>query len=266
MCPPEHFDVTLRDQPLDAAGCAGRSGAGDAAVGDARQTYESLGHSVSTIEPVAGLPDMVFAANGATVIDGERARRAVPHPERAAEAEAYLDWFRSNGWPSVHEAESRERGRGRHPRRRGRRDARRVRVPVRLRGAAEELAAVFGRGWCRCGWSTRASTTWTRRCACSTASTAMYYPAAFDDAGPGGPGLGVRRAHRGQGRGRRGARAERGLRRAPRGARRAGHRAGQVAVARAGFRPSRWTCPNCSRPAAARSAARWNCGERRTCT
>ena len=51
-----------------------------------RAAYESLGHSVSTIEPVPGLPDMVFAANGATVVDGTVLGVRFRYPERAAEA------------------------------------------------------------------------------------------------------------------------------------------------------------------------------------
>ena len=70
MCPPEYFAVTYAinpwmrpDAPVDPE-VAMRQWAA------LRATYESLGHAVSTIEPAAGLPDMVFAANGATVIDG----------------------------------------------------------------------------------------------------------------------------------------------------------------------------------------------------
>lgn len=33
-------------------------------------TYRSHGHTVDTVAPVAGLPDMVFAANSAVVVDG----------------------------------------------------------------------------------------------------------------------------------------------------------------------------------------------------
>jgi N-dimethylarginine dimethylaminohydrolase len=32
--------------------------------------YRSHGHTVDTVPPVAGLPDMVFAANSAVVVDG----------------------------------------------------------------------------------------------------------------------------------------------------------------------------------------------------
>src|SRR5262249_54956870 len=50
------------------------------------------------IEPIPGLPDMVFAANGATVIDGIAYGAQFRFPERAAEAPAYLDWFARNGF------------------------------------------------------------------------------------------------------------------------------------------------------------------------
>jgi N-dimethylarginine dimethylaminohydrolase len=35
------------------------------------ETYRSLGHKVEFIDPLPGLPDMVFAANGATVVGGK---------------------------------------------------------------------------------------------------------------------------------------------------------------------------------------------------
>ena len=86
MCPPEYFEVSYAinpwmrpDSPVDADLAMRQWSA-------LRATHESLGHSVSTIEPVAGLPDMVFAANGATVIDGIVLGVRFRHPERAAEA------------------------------------------------------------------------------------------------------------------------------------------------------------------------------------
>ena len=33
------------------------------------QTYRSLGHTVQLVEPIPGLPDMVYAANGGLVLD-----------------------------------------------------------------------------------------------------------------------------------------------------------------------------------------------------
>ena len=48
-----------------------------------RQTYVDLGHSVELVDPVAGLPDMVFAANGGTVIDGKAMAVQFRDPQRA---------------------------------------------------------------------------------------------------------------------------------------------------------------------------------------
>src|SRR6266540_1747055 len=39
-----------------------------------------------------GLPDMVFTANGATIIDGKMLGSQFRYPQRAAEAPAFLDW------------------------------------------------------------------------------------------------------------------------------------------------------------------------------
>jgi N-dimethylarginine dimethylaminohydrolase len=101
MCPPEHFAVTYAinpwmrpDKPVDA-GLAMRQWEG------LRRTYTDLGHEVHVIEPAAGLPDMVFAANGATVVGGTVLGARFRYPQRVAEAGAYLDWFRARGWRTV---------------------------------------------------------------------------------------------------------------------------------------------------------------------
>lgn len=76
-----------------------------------RDTYRGLGHIVDEIDPIPGLPDMVFAANGATVIDGVVYGAQFRHPERAAEAPAYLDWFARRGFVT-HEAKEVNEGEG----------------------------------------------------------------------------------------------------------------------------------------------------------
>jgi N-dimethylarginine dimethylaminohydrolase len=62
------------------------------------EVYRSLGHTVSFIDPLPGLPDMVFAANGATVIDGTVLGVSFTYAERADEGPAYLDWFARAGF------------------------------------------------------------------------------------------------------------------------------------------------------------------------
>jgi N-dimethylarginine dimethylaminohydrolase len=181
MCPPEHFAVSYAinpwmdpSQPTDAAR-AMRQWAG------LRQVYLDLGHDVRTIEPVAGLPDMVFAANGATVVGGKVLGARFRYPQRAAEAGAYLDWFRDRGYEEVRVPEHVHEGEGDilftgHALLAGygfRSD----------QGVAGELAGIFGYPVVSLRLvDPRYYHLDTALCVLD-ADTAMYYPAAFDDAG-----------------------------------------------------------------------------------
>jgi N-dimethylarginine dimethylaminohydrolase len=98
MCEPRHFAVTYAINPwMDPSVPVDT----DLAVSQWRglaDTYRSLGHEVLEIEPVDGLPDMVFAANGATVAKNRVYGARFRHAERAAEGPAYLSWFRAAGY------------------------------------------------------------------------------------------------------------------------------------------------------------------------
>ncbi|MDG4663917.1 dimethylargininase [Mycobacterium sp. 236(2023)] len=63
-----------------------------------RGTYLDLGHSVELIEPMAGLPDMVYAANGGTIVNGKAVVARFAHAERAGEAVAYAEWMARSGY------------------------------------------------------------------------------------------------------------------------------------------------------------------------
>lgn len=76
-----------------------------------RGIYLDLGHTVEEIDPLPGLPDMVFAANGATVIDGKVLAVEFRDPQRADEAPAYAHWFERSGF-EVHEAKHVNEGEG----------------------------------------------------------------------------------------------------------------------------------------------------------
>ncbi|HET8661403.1 MAG TPA: amidinotransferase [Micromonosporaceae bacterium] len=76
-----------------------------------RQAYLDLGHEVHEIEPVPGLPDMVFAANGATVVDGIALGVQFRDAERADEAPEYASWFERAGF-EVHRPKHVNEGEG----------------------------------------------------------------------------------------------------------------------------------------------------------
>ncbi|MFG2722091.1 dimethylargininase [Streptomyces sp. NPDC048416] len=103
MCPPAHFKVTYSinpwmdpEKPVDLPLALAQWEV-------LRDRYRALGHTVDLLDPRPDLPDMVFAANGATVIEGRVLGARFAHPERAAEAEVHRDWFRAHGFATVHE-------------------------------------------------------------------------------------------------------------------------------------------------------------------
>ncbi len=108
MCPPTHFTVSYQINPWMNAKVATDA---DRAVRQwqvLRDTYLDLGHTVDVIDPLPQYPDMVFAANGATVIDGIAYSAKFRHNERAGEAPAYLDWLVAAGFTPVHATETNE--------------------------------------------------------------------------------------------------------------------------------------------------------------
>jgi len=112
MCPPEYFAVHYKinpwmnpDHPVDAKLAMSQ-------WQRLSEAYAGLGHTVRTITPEPGLPDMVFAANGATVINGKVLGARFTYPQRQPEAAAYLNWFRGHGYSQIRESQVLNEGEG----------------------------------------------------------------------------------------------------------------------------------------------------------
>ena len=97
MCPPTYFDVVYAindwmrpEEPVDRD----RAMSQWSALAD---TYRRLGHEVLTIDPVEGLPDMVFVTDSGLVVDGVALGARYRSAERRAEAEHVFRWFSDNG-------------------------------------------------------------------------------------------------------------------------------------------------------------------------
>jgi N-dimethylarginine dimethylaminohydrolase len=99
MCRPTHFAVTYRINPWMDPTAPYDNALAVRQWETLRQTFLDLGHTVELIEPLPGLPDMVFAANGATVVGGQVLGVQFRDAERADEAPAYAAWFREHGFP-----------------------------------------------------------------------------------------------------------------------------------------------------------------------
>lgn len=116
MCPPAHFNVVYDINPW-----MGETLRSPNAVDRARaerqwetlvERYRSLGHIVEMIEPERGLPDMVFAANAATVIGGKVLTARYRYQERQGEEPCYRDWFERHGFTDMRIARQINEGEG----------------------------------------------------------------------------------------------------------------------------------------------------------
>jgi N-dimethylarginine dimethylaminohydrolase len=100
MCEPRHFGVTYAINPwMDPASWAR---ADRALAATARREWRAfhrlltrLGASIELIPPVSGLPDLVFTANAALVLDKTALLARFRHPERQAEESHVAAAFRS---------------------------------------------------------------------------------------------------------------------------------------------------------------------------
>jgi N-dimethylarginine dimethylaminohydrolase len=102
MCPPEHFAVEYAinpwmdpDAPVDVALALRQWHL-------LHDTLADLGHAVHVLAPRPGLPDMVYAANGAFSVDGTVYGARFKHPQRAAEAAAHQFFYAGGPWRFAH--------------------------------------------------------------------------------------------------------------------------------------------------------------------
>jgi N-dimethylarginine dimethylaminohydrolase len=98
MCRPDYFTVSYRINPWMHPEDPTDTSLAVKQWDVLYQTYLDLGFDVHLIEPIVGLPDMVYAANGGFVIDNIAYGASFTYPERQPEGPAYMDWFRGAGF------------------------------------------------------------------------------------------------------------------------------------------------------------------------
>ena len=98
MCRPEHFTVSYRINPWMHPEDPTDTSLAVTQWDILYKTYLDLGFDVQLIDPIAGLPDMVYAANGGFVIDNIAYGASFTYPERQPEGPAYMDWFTEQGF------------------------------------------------------------------------------------------------------------------------------------------------------------------------
>jgi N-dimethylarginine dimethylaminohydrolase len=98
MCRPDYFTVVYRINPWMDPKLPTDTSLAVRQWEVLYQTYLDLGFDVHLIDPIDGLPDMVYAANGGFVIDNVAYGASFTYPERQPEGPAYMHWFEANGF------------------------------------------------------------------------------------------------------------------------------------------------------------------------
>ncbi len=96
MCPPEHYAVEYAINPwMDTSTPVDAELAVKQWHG-LREALLALGHTVHVLEPRPGLPDMVYAANGAFSVDGIVYGARFRYPQRAGEEAAHREFYEAD--------------------------------------------------------------------------------------------------------------------------------------------------------------------------
>lgn len=114
MCPPTYFDVRYSINPWMDPGVPVDRTRALAQWQWLADCVTDLGHKVELLDPVPGLPDLVFAANAALVLSGRVLTVRFRDPERAPEAPVYLAWFHQHGYNLARPASRTNEGEGDH--------------------------------------------------------------------------------------------------------------------------------------------------------
>jgi N-dimethylarginine dimethylaminohydrolase len=98
MCRPDFFTVSYRINPWMHPEDPTDTSLAVRQWESLYRAYLDLGFDVQLIDPIDGLPDMVYAANGGFVIDNIAYGASFTYPQRQPEGPAYMEWFGANGF------------------------------------------------------------------------------------------------------------------------------------------------------------------------
>jgi N-dimethylarginine dimethylaminohydrolase len=101
LCPPDHFAVAYEINPYMHQEVHPDLDRARAQFDGLVDTLRAAGASVDLLEPVEGLPDIVFTANAGIVDGGRFVPSRFLHPERQGETPYDEAWFSSRGFEIV---------------------------------------------------------------------------------------------------------------------------------------------------------------------
>ena len=112
MCRPDYFEVVYEINPWMKTEDRVDLARAKQQWLELYETYNLLGYNVQLIDAVKGLPDMVFTANGALVIDGKVALPRFKYPERQPETILFKQWLIENSYSKTYKPQADFEGEG----------------------------------------------------------------------------------------------------------------------------------------------------------
>lgn len=98
MCPPEHYGIEYEINPWMSCRRPCDRDLAFRQWRDLGRLLEDAGARISCLEPVAGLPDLVFTANAALVYEDLAVLSRFRHPQRQREEPYHRLWFSEHGF------------------------------------------------------------------------------------------------------------------------------------------------------------------------
>ena len=99
VCPPDYFQVEYEINPwMRLSNEVNRERARDQWYGLMQVLEQQVGALLERMQPVPGLPDMVFTANAGAVVGSRAVPSRFRHPERRREEASFEAWFRDHGY------------------------------------------------------------------------------------------------------------------------------------------------------------------------
>ncbi len=102
MCPPDYYGIEYEINPWMRVS---NQSNGDRARTQwqtlTRVLEQETGAKLEFMEPVSGLPDLVFTANAGVLHEGKAVPSRFRHPERRREERHFIEWFTKKGYEVI---------------------------------------------------------------------------------------------------------------------------------------------------------------------
>jgi len=102
MCPPDFFGIEYEINPWMRISNQSNADLARTQWQTLKQVLQTeAGAKLEFLEPIRGLPDLVFTANAGVVHKGKVVPSRFRHPERQREERYFIDWFTKNGYEVI---------------------------------------------------------------------------------------------------------------------------------------------------------------------